>query len=54
MLCIRKNYEQNITDKVREYYHVERNTRGFMISTISDLGTQMGTFFLACKMIRKC
>ena len=51
---VRKKYEQQIVDKVREDYHVERNTRGFMISTISDPGASMGTLLLACKMMCKC
>lgn len=49
-----KKYEQNIADKVCDDYHVERNTRGFMISTVSDPGARMSTLLLACKIMRKC
>lgn len=51
---VSKKYEKHITDNVRDDYHVEQNTRGFMISTISNLGVCMGTLSLACKMMRKC
>lgn len=33
-----KKYEGKITDYMRETYHVEKNTRGFMIKSISDPG----------------
>ena len=33
---------------------MERNTHGFMIKTISDPATQLGTMLLACKMMQKC
>ena len=51
--CVGKKYEREIAKYVRQKYHVERNTRGFMIKTISDPATQLGTLLLACKMMQK-
>ena len=48
MLRMGRKYEQKIADKVHEDYHVVWNTRGFMINTISDPSSQMGTLLLAC------
>ena len=48
-----KKYEQRIADDVREKYHVVCNQIGFQVDTISDLGTHVGTFFLAWKLMCK-
>lgn len=49
-----KKYEGETIEYVRKTYHVERNTWDFIIKSISDQGTQLGTMLLACKMMRKC
>ena len=52
--CVGKKYEGETTEFVHQKYHVDHNTRGYIIKTISDQGTQLGTMLLACKMMRKC
>ena len=49
-----KKYEQQIANKVRKDYHVERNTKGLIINPIDNLGLRMGTLLLACIMTHKC
>ena len=49
-----KKYEGETAEFVRQNYHVDNNTLGFIIKTISDQGTQLGTMLLACKMMRNC
>ena len=49
-----KKYEGETMDIVHQKYHVDYNTHRFIIKTISDQGTQLGTMLLTCKMIRKC
>ena len=49
-----KKSEGEIVTKVRQAYHVKKNKRGFIINSISDLATRMGTRILACKLIQKC
>ena len=49
-----KKYEAETAEFVCQKYHVDRNNRGFIIKTISDQGTQLGTMLLACKMMMKC
>ena len=46
-----KKYDGDTTEYVRNTYHVERNTWGFVIKSISNLATQMGTILLACKLM---
>ena len=48
-----KKYKGEITTKVWQAYHVKKNKRGFIIDSISDLATRMGTWILACKLMRK-
>ena len=52
--CVGKKYEAEIAEFVRQKYHVDRNAWGFIIKTVSDQGTELGTMLLACKMMRKC
>ena len=49
-----KKYEGETIEFVRQKYHVDRNTRGFIVKTISDQGKKLGTMLIACKMMRKC
>ena len=49
-----KKYEGDTAEYVRKTYHVERNTQGFVIKSISDPATQMGTILIACKLMKKC
>ena len=52
--CVGKKYEGETAKYVHHTYHVERNTRGFVIKSINEPATQMGTILLACKLMRKC
>ena len=49
-----KKYEGNTTEYVQNTYHVQRNMQGFVIKSISEPATQMGTILLACKLMQKC
>ena len=49
-----KKYEAETAKFMYQKYHVDRNTQEFIMKTISDQGTQLGTMLLACKMMRKC
>lgn len=49
-----KKYEAETTEFMHQKYHVDRNTRLFLINTNSDQGMQLDTMLLACKMMRKC
>ena len=42
-----KKYEGDIAEYVHKKYHLERNSRGFVIKSISDPAMQMGTIMLA-------
>lgn len=52
--CVGKKYEGDTAEYVRKTYHVERNTQGFVIKSITDPATQMGTILLDCKLMRRC
>ena len=49
-----RKYEEETVDFIRQKYHVDHNTWAFIIKSISDQGTQLGTMLLAYKMMRKC
>lgn len=49
-----KKYEGDTAEYVRKTYHVERNTRGFVIKSIGESAMQMGIILLACKLMQKC
>ena len=51
---VRKKHEEDTTTFVWKTYKVSQNKRGFVIQTINDPATQMGTRLLACKLMRKC
>ena len=48
-----KKYEGETVEFVCQKYKVERNTRGFIIKSINDPSMQLGTMFLACKLMHK-
>ena len=48
-----KKYEGDTTEYVRKTYHVEINTQGFIIKSINDPATHMGTILLAFNLMRK-
>ena len=47
-----KKYEAAIAAEVREAYQVQKNQRVFIINTINDPTTRMGTQILSCKLMR--
>lgn len=49
-----KKYEGETATQVCEAYHVKKNKRDFIIESISDSATWMGTQILAWKLMRKC
>ena len=49
-----KKYEAATASYFWKTYAIQRNQRGFLIQTINDPTTQLGTRLLACKLMRRC
>ena len=48
-----KKFQHHLAKTVWAEYRVRRNKRGFLIDTITDPSTCLGTQILSCKLMRK-